>query len=278
MQMIAKWNRSQVSSNPLLLLLRTSRLNHGSLKHSEPTSQLVCSTLLEEKQSPFPLCTKNMRIWNEKSSIDGFQPCLPLSKLFYIKGKKAFFLLHFLRVHSFHSAWVGTTFIWQIFSCRAPTSAIITFHQIWSKMNQNNFLSDWQPLLWVFFYQDFALFHPLLLFLLLNPLLFLRLLFVPYSIQTCRNPRNGSLFCFIFSFITKYKYLWQMKVGAHQLEFCISLQIFLTENQHLDYSSAPWWTFVSPCPGMYSIWPTKFSLTDILFKFLIILVTELGHL
>ena len=146
MQMIPKWNRSQVSSNPLLLFLRTSRLNHGSLKHSEPTSQLVCSTLLEEKQSPFPLCTKNMRIWNEKSSIDGFQPCLPLSKLFYIKGIKAFFLLHFLRVHSFHSAWVGTTFIWQIFSCRAPTSAIITFHQIWSNMNQNNFLSDWQPL------------------------------------------------------------------------------------------------------------------------------------
>ena len=149
MQMIPKWNRSQVSSNPLLLLLRTSRLNHGSLKHSEPTSQLVCSTLLEEKQSPFPLCTKNMRIWNEKSSIDGFQPCQPLSKLFYIKGIKAFFLLHFLRVHSFHSAWVGTTFIWQIFSCRAPTSAIITFHQIWSNMNQNNFLSDWQPLFWV---------------------------------------------------------------------------------------------------------------------------------
>ena len=132
------------------------------------------------------------------------------------------------------------------------------------------------PFYWIS-YQDFALFHPLLLLLLLNPLLFLRLLFVP-SIQTCRNPRNGSLFCFIFSFITKYKYLWQMKVGPHQLEFCISLQIFLTENQHFDYSSAPWWTFVSPCPSMYSIWPTKFSLTYILFIFLIILVTELEHL
>ena len=124
-------------------------------------------------------------------------------------------------------------------------------------------------------YQDIGLFHPLLLLLLPNPLLFLRLLFVPSSIQTCRNPRNGSLFCFIFSFITKYKYLWQMKVGAHQLEFCISLQIFLTENQHFDYSSAPWWTFVSQCPGMYSIWPTKFSRTDILT---VILVTELEHL
>ena len=74
--------------------------------------------------------SKNMRIWNEKSSNDGFQPCLPLSKLLKIKGTKKI-LLQFLRVHSFHSSLVGTTFIWQISSCRAPTSAIITFPQIW---------------------------------------------------------------------------------------------------------------------------------------------------
>ena len=105
MQMIPKWNRSQVSSNPLLLLLRTSRLNHGSLKHSEPTSQLVCSTLLEEKQSPFPLCTKNMRIWNEKSSIDGFQPYLPLSKLFFSSSlPKSPFLPLSLSWHYIHLA------------------------------------------------------------------------------------------------------------------------------------------------------------------------------
>ena len=55
---------------------------------------------------------------------------LPLSKLLKIKGTKKI-LLQFLRVHSFHSSLVGTTFIWQISSCRAPTSAIITFIQIW---------------------------------------------------------------------------------------------------------------------------------------------------
>ena len=256
---------------------RASRLNHGSLKHSEPTSQLMCSTLLERETKSFSEYlnwshSKNMRIWNEKSSIDGFQPCL--SKLLYIKGiKNSQFSIP-------KSPFLPLSFSWHyihlanlLLSCTNisnhyfPSSLIQWIKTIFSVTDN--------PLYWDS-YQDFTLFHPLLLLLLLpNPLLFLRLLFVPSSIQTCRNPRNGSLFCFIFSFITKYKYLWQMKVGAHQLEFCISLQIFLTENQHFDYSSAHWWTFVSPCPGMYSIWPTKFSLTDILFRFLIIPVTEL---
>ena len=44
------------------------------------------------------------------------------------RNKKKF--IQFLRVHSFHSSLVDTTFIWQISSCRAPTSAVITFHQI----------------------------------------------------------------------------------------------------------------------------------------------------